>query len=173
MNKTPPKIIFLDIDGVLNNEVDGDNHKELVSDYGHYSERCVRLLNELTSSTGVKIVLSSTWRLGRTLEQIKLMFTEMGIRAECIGLTDDYNNGYTFRGNEILKWIKDPEDLVGFYHKYRSYVILDDDSDMLLWQKNNYVNCDPYTGITYRTVARAKAILNNTICEDIGQEFID
>lgn len=47
------KVIFLDIDGVLNNNSD----REISSDK-------LKLLSELVSKTGADVVLSSSWRYG-------------------------------------------------------------------------------------------------------------
>lgn len=169
------KLIFLDIDGVLNNALEADEHKDvyLQGEYqGFYSPRCVERLNTLTEQTDAKIVFSSTWRHGMTLEQVNELFSNMNINAECIGITDNLNMyKWAYRGNEILKWIQDNKDLITNEYVYRTYVILDDDTDMLLWQRNNYVNCDPEIGLTDRTVSLAVSILNHAPCSDTGQEF--
>lgn len=182
----PVKIIFLDIDGVLNNHLDSDHHE--ITKEGtrreryFYSTRCVNLLNELISITDAKLVISSTWRLGLNTEQMQEVIDDIGVKGEVIGITKDLrylkgNDGTrcndVFRGNEIMQWLKENEELIGEnHHAYRRYVILDDDSDMLLWQKDNYVNCDPEVGMTSRVVYRAAAILNNSPCEDAGMEYI-
>ena len=169
------KIIFLDIDGVLNNSLESEDHLiATVNDkyQGLYSPRCVDRLNTLVENTGSVIVLSSTWRLGLELSQIKLLLLSMGVKAEVIGKTDYVENNFTFRGNEIYKWIQDNEkeyDINEF--NYKSYVILDDDTDMLMWQQNNYVNCDPEIGMTDRVVHKATAILNHSPCKYTGQEY--
>ncbi len=171
------KIIFLDIDGVLNNSLEVDEHKDVLlkGEYqGIYSPRCVERLNALIEKTNASIVLTSVWRNGLDLDEINLLLDTMGINAKCIGKTDNLDHKYSwaFRGNEILKWLKDNETLLGMHHyDYRSYVILDDDTDMLLWQRHNYVNCDHEIGMTDRTVARAASILNHAPCVDTGQEF--
>ena len=51
------KVIFLDVDGVLNSKRDGNSIK-LRTD-SHF-----RLLQEIVKATGAKIVLSSSWRAG-------------------------------------------------------------------------------------------------------------
>jgi len=171
------KIIFLDIDGVLNNSSDADHYEVSTGRFGRstefYSLRCVELLNTLIKETDAKVVVSSTWRMGKSDEEMQDILNSMGVVCTVIGCTDVTNSAFIFRGNEILKWLQDHEDLVGHHFYYKSYVIIDDDSDMLLWQKDNYVNTDPEVGMTERTVFKAKAILNNTICEDIGQEYTD
>lgn len=165
IEKTAVRIIFLDIDGVLNNYLEREGHRQL-------SDRCVGLLNRLTDETGAKIVLSSTWRLGKSLEEIQVMAKDLGITGEVIGRTEDLRGKHPsiVRGNEIDHWINTNTDIIGDKYVFRNYVILDDDCDMLYFQRNNYVNCDPAVGITERTVFKAKAILLNKSCEDVYQE---
>jgi hypothetical protein len=142
------KIIFLDVDGVLNySRMDKDDHIETPS--GLVSKRCISLLNEITDKTGAKIVVSSTWRLDgiSVFDSLKAG----GVTGEFIGLTGRGCN-CCVRGNEILQWIKDHRELVGCYSEYRSYVILDDDSDMLWWQRENFFNTDHFVGLTEKTV---------------------
>lgn len=54
------KVIFLDVDGVLNSE------KDLLEAKGKSElfDRPLALLKELVESTKAKIVVSSTWRIG-------------------------------------------------------------------------------------------------------------
>lgn len=164
------RIIFLDMDGVINNATDSDRH--IIDNRGYlYSPRCVSLLNELTDSTGAKIVVSSVWRLGKTVEELQELCKAIGITGEIIDKTPSFNEHWSMRGNEIYSWISSNSDIVGSPYEFRRYVILDDDSDMLLWQKDNYVNCDPTIGMTDRTVFKAQAILFNAPCEDTGQEY--
>lgn len=165
----PLRVIFLDIDGVLNNTTDSEMHGD-AGRSRYYSHRCVARLNDLTDSTHAKIVVSSTWRLGSSVEDLKTLLSSMGITGEVIDKTDRLSSD-TFRGNEIHKWMIDNPELIGDYNLFKSYVILDDDSDMLLWHKNNYVNCDPEIGMTRRTVFKAISILRNAPCEDAGQEY--
>jgi len=152
------KLIFLDIDGVLNNDSDEILRlgKGSPLEGAHYCPTLVEKLNKIVSLTGAKIVLSSTWRLGLTLCEVKSMLEEMSIQGEVVGMTENYNNGFVFRGNEIYKWIKDNKDLIGKpYYEYQDYVILDDDSDMLYWQRNNFVQTHGLKGLTNSNVMEA------------------
>ena len=54
------KIIFLDVDAVLNCATT----KERVRDLLFVEDRKVQLLKELVDETGATIILSSTWRFG-------------------------------------------------------------------------------------------------------------
>lgn len=157
------KIIFLDVDGVLNNADDSDHHIHKGGCY-FYSPKCVERLNKITDATGAKIVVSSTWRLGKTVNELQLQFKEMCITGEVIDKTCQLNHLDGYRGNEILKWIKDNEVLLGhYYYNFKSYVIIDDDTDMLLWQKDNFVNTDGYKGLTDADAEKAACILNSAV----------
>ena len=46
-------------------------------------------------------------------------------------------------------------------NEIESYVILDDDSDMLPDQMNNFIRVDANIGLTYSDVCKAIKILNN------------
>lgn len=156
------KIIFLDIDGVLNNE-DSDlvylDESSILAG-GFFCPELVEKLNTILQQTGAKIVLSSTWRLGLNIEQANTLMKELGVNGEVVGITPSKENNYTFRGNEIYKWIRDNESLVGKYYEYTDYLILDDDSDMLYWQRNNFVQTNGLKGLTDSNVMESIAILN-------------
>lgn len=142
------KLIFLDMDGVINCS---DPSKELVRQPDLYCPELVETLNGLTDIADIKVVLSSVWRLGETVESINKMFSTIGIKLECIGLTP--TGGYC-RGEEIEKWIK--INIGNDYWKYKRYVIIDDDSDMLYYQRFNFYHVDHYSGITPNTVDKIK-----------------
>jgi hypothetical protein len=54
------KVIFLDIDGVLNTT----STTEMFEEYTFVEDEKVQLLKQLVTRTGAKIVLSSSWRYG-------------------------------------------------------------------------------------------------------------
>lgn len=170
------KVIFLDIDGVLNHEAFyrerfEKKHDESVVEYP-YSEidpKCVDHLNNLVENTGAKIVISSTWRHSG-LEYCKNALVSHGFKGDIIGVTPSSRCNMCLRGNEILDWIKKNEELIGCsYYNFTEYVILDDDSDMLYWQRNNFLLIDRFVGLTMGDVFRAKKILNNGKIVDLGE----
>lgn len=120
------KVIFLDVDGVLNNrkafkqgKIDGFPHGvSLVWD-----PDCVERLNKIIEKTGAKIVVSSTWRL--YADAYEVLTTKMDIKGEFIGCTPDHLRMVedSCRGNEISEWMKTN-------NEQGPIVILDDDSDM-------------------------------------------
>lgn len=157
------KLIFLYFDGVLNNQLwyvkTKGNRQHIDLDTSS-----IQFLNTLVRETGSKVVVTSTWRLGRTIEELQNALDINGFIGEIIGKTKDLRIGEDgdsiLRGNEILQWMKSHPEVLGKpYWDYKDYVILDDDSDMLYWQKDNYIYVDPYVGITPSTVFKAKKIL--------------
>lgn len=113
--------IFLDIDGVLNS-TNSPSHiwdskepidQELVDNF-------LYIVEELKKDYIVAVVLSSAWRIGKTLEDVQDMMLKYGIT---IYSKTDYLEGMP-RGYEIKKWM---EENTAFNH----FVIFDDDIDML------------------------------------------
>jgi hypothetical protein len=148
------KVIFLDIDGVLNCQ---HYTNQIKTPNGFLDLDCVANLNKLVADTGAKIVLSSTWRHDAdVIDNLKVH-----VQAEFLGKTPSLNSRYSLRGNEIHAWIQQNEALLGkAYHEYHSFVILDDDSDMLLWHADNYFRTDPWVGLTQGVAYRAARYLN-------------
>lgn len=163
------KIIFLDIDGVLNSHLyyasgRADTNAAL-GRRKNIDDQSVAFLNDLIQCTGAKVVLTSSWRTSRTVDEIQAQFESAGFVGEVIDKTKDLKSGddghCVLRGNEILCWMKDNPSVLGCrYSDYRHYVIFDDDSDMLYWQRNNYIHVDPYCGLTPNNIFHAKRILN-------------
>ena len=123
------KIIFLDVDGVLNCRFT----KEEIMGYTFVSPMKIELLKQLVEKTGAKIVLSSTWRQG--WEDINIGKVD-SIDAKCfIALKNELEKydismfDYTpflddeERGNEIDMWLKENEKCE---EEIESFVILDD-----------------------------------------------
>ena len=155
------KIIFLDIDGVLNCEEayrsGGCQYTEWIWEDGrkdHYQRFCSwskDLMNKLIRETGAKIVISSTWRHSG----IEFMRKEM--EGEIIGITPSLRNDaiHIPRGMEIeyylkedlkfnhINWDKETQRDYMTKSKVDNYIIIDDDSDMLYRQRNHFVHVLP------------------------------
>lgn len=120
------KIIFLDIDGVLNWAGTEDRLDGFV---GLCQERISRL-NKITDAVpDAKIVISSTWRHAFTnayknFAELVSLLHDRGIRGEIIDRTPSRFSSRT-RGSEIREWLED-EAKEGRTH---TYVILDDSID--------------------------------------------
>ncbi len=162
------KIIFLDIDGVLNHErfykerhiKKNKTFDNLPHRFSQIDPECVQNLNSLCKDTQAKIVISSTWR-SDGIEQCRNALEFHKFKGEILDITPNLRSDNCLRGNEILTWVKDNEALVGPYYQFTEYVILDDDSDMLYWQRNNFLLIDRFVGLTMGNVFQAKKILNN------------
>lgn len=160
------KIIFLDIDGVLNCVSayrSGEcQYQEWIWEDGrkdHYQRFCSRskdLLNKLIKETGAKIVVSSTWRHSG-IEFMRKVWEMEEMEGEIIGITPSLRakGVHIPRGMEIDYYLK--EDLK-FSHinwdeviqrEYMektgvdNYIIIDDGSDMLYKQRNHFVHVLP------------------------------
>ncbi len=161
------KLIFLDVDGVMNHEVWYKYGRGVMSDIKDYESSnfdpfCVELLNGLTDATGAKIVASSSWRLGRSVAELSELFSKVGITGEVIGKTRFLNyagieqHKSVPRGCEIQMYLYENE---LYYHKNLRYVIFDDDADMLIEQQPFFLQTDSYSGITPNLAQRAREIL--------------
>lgn len=161
------KVIFLDIDGVLN--VISQGHDEFGPKFHqHFMDN----LRWIVEETDAKIVISSSWRYAG-IEAMKGMWNKRGLAGEIIDVTPDcaklVERG-TFkyydaveRGHEIQQWIDEHPGI-------DSYVILDDDNDMLESQRENFVrtannrnhpDCiDIGYGLTRKCAEKAIQILN-------------
>jgi len=100
------KIIFLDIDGVLNCEngyrndyckyVDWVSKKGAKEHHQAFYPKSKDLLNKLIKETGAKIVITSTWRFSG-IEFIRGVWEQEKMEGEIIGMTPALN----FRGGGI------------------------------------------------------------------------
>lgn len=164
------KVIFLDIDGVLNCENayrSGEcQYKEWVWEDGrkdHHQRFCSwskEWLNKLIEETDAKIVISSTWRMSG-IEFMKKVWELEEMKGEIIGITPrlwakGIDKGINIpRGLEIGHYL---ENDLKFHHinwdevvqqEYmdksgvENYIIIDDDSDMLYGQRNHFVHVLP------------------------------
>lgn len=106
------KVIFLDIDGVLNNaESIRSNRTNLIFD-----QNCVQQLNRVTATTGAKIVISSNWREGIPLWHVQAIIGSRGVEGDIIGMTPDLKrleglgpedkHVFWVRAHEISRWLE-------------------------------------------------------------------
>jgi hypothetical protein len=179
------KIIFLDIDGVIN--LVSKAHDE----FGQlFHEPWVKNLDKVIKETKAKIVISSTWRISGLL-QMQAMWDHRKLPGEVIDVTPSFRFAkkglqYTIpRGCEIESWLDnkgfcrinwDENELLKYVNKsgIENYVIFDDDSDMLYNQREHFVqtsrnhthqgNIEGY-GLTMECAKQAIKILNTPINE--------
>lgn len=155
------KIIFLDIDGVLNSA----RTQETFRDYVFVSDDKVMLLKELVEQTDAKIVLSSSWREGWALKDKYPKCRHVDVElyeALCDKLAQydlklfDYTGKGRMRGLEIDEWLKREHD-----EKIESFVILDDMDETDFWPHSSHlVQTDISKGLTKKCVEMAIKKLN-------------
>lgn len=112
------KVIFLDVDGVL------INGRSCRVRFDNPAAECVAALNDLIARTKAVIVVSSCWRIGRTVVELRELLASWGVVGTVIDRTENLG---TKRGKEIAKWLSERNDHRG---DVESFVIIDDDSDM-------------------------------------------
>lgn len=188
------KIIFLDFDGVLNSEMwykSRFNELDRTQETGNYpyyefDPSLINNLNQIIEKTEAKVVVSSTWRIGRSVEDLQNLLNRIGFKGEIIDTTphfhakgeDNEGNriGYTIpRGCEIDWWLKERGKFqritwsVERQNEYlekalvKNYIILDDDSDMLYNQREHFIKTSVYWGLNEADVKTAIQILNTPI----------
>lgn len=125
------KVIFLDIDGVLNSEKYYTEHLDDMME-NPVDRECVKRLKAIVQATDARIVLSSSWRTGwsKDPEQLdelcqKLVETLAEYKLEIYDKTCVLSNGK--RGREIRLWLKNAPE------KVQNFVILDDND--FHWKK--------------------------------------
>jgi hypothetical protein len=107
-------VIFLDIDGVL-----APIHRS--DRYGDLDPACIRVLNEIVACGEADVVVSSTWRHGKTLTELQDMLDAGGFSGFVLDKTPTDMEG-AGRAQEIAAWL--------VKHDVDGYVIIDDHADM-------------------------------------------
>ena len=169
------KVIFLDVDGVLNS---GRTLYESIS----LEDDLILNLKEIVNKTKAKIILSSSWRLsteavatlidkldkfglaisGMTYDGVDLDWLEkyeFDVTKKYLDTKFDYDENRQIkithdRGAEIFKWLHDHDDC--------AYVILDDEIEDIkpYFSESVIVKTSYKTGLTKEDVKKAIQILN-------------
>ena len=128
------KYIFLDFDGVIN------------TPKGKFDKNAIANLRRLVERSDAKVVISSTWRL-QGMEYIRHLWQKYHLPGAVVGLTPSCNSImfsnvegteqwqglHAAKGQEIAEWLR-----LNAKEPYR-YVILDDEEDVLCFQRENFV----------------------------------
>lgn len=142
------KIIFLDIDGVMN--MYGSSSRTFMKDYGqHIEPHIVNRLNYICENVkDLRFVISSSWR--SNMEDLEKQLKEQGFkywhlvidktckpllvtdREPSYNLKDDYL--YSFRGQQINEWLD--------RNKVTKYLAIDDEISDICGDKCNVINKD-------------------------------
>jgi hypothetical protein len=153
------KVIFLDIDGVINS-MSGLYMRGGQSVMDLYVEH-IQVLKWILDKTDARIVISSTWRIGMTVEELKRMFYNYGLPSRYIIDKTPRFTGEQ-RGFEIKHWLDNCDVDV------ESFVVLDDDNDMDV-VRDNFVQTKHDYGLTYVEGHKAVEMLNGK--EKANEDF--
>lgn len=121
------KVIFLDIDGVLNRLGEVYHGEEPVE---RFEPECVAALNRILEQTGAVLVLSSDWRHLYYEDQLDIFLRRWGVDAQLMGCTDDLRGpddevlygsmAGRLRGAEVKAWVD------GELGRIERYLAIDD-----------------------------------------------
>lgn len=142
------KVLFLDIDGVLNSTRsavahDGFPHL-LTPDHMQMFDICaVGLVRKLCEETGAAVVISSSWRVFHNHQDIG--------KALKLPVIDATPRLHAIRGEEIKAWLE--------ANSVTKYAIVDDDSDMLPEQMPFFVKTDVKNGLLWDDYERLLHLL--------------
>ena len=163
------KVIFLDIDGVINTK---EWHSKMTKDtpkdeYGYaFDPVAVANLAHIIKETDAVIVISSSWKF-YGVPKLRQMWKIRNLPGTILDITpntvsdemllnanlDEMELGVC-RGNEIKEWLSKHKGEVS------NYVIIDDFDDLLPEQEDHAVLTDSLIGITEFDAEKAIMILN-------------
>ncbi|CAB4196772.1 hypothetical protein UFOVP1290_292 [uncultured Caudovirales phage] len=162
------KLIFLDIDGVLNSNryMKSPQYFDETKDYDprgmeiinkahhtHLNPEAVRLVNLLVDKTGAEVILSSTWRNRYSIDEMNAMLSMRGATFKIVGITPVFFS-FRGRGGEIKDFLEDLDGEITF-------VILDDINQFHDYGfDEQFIQTTEEDGLTMAHIERAIKVLN-------------
>jgi len=162
-------ILFLDIDGVLCTHRTSIALGEQGRILFYLDPVALSFFDRLCRVYDVSVVVSSTWRKTRTRGNLYDIFATGGytyfagslhkdwatpvIRPESVHLYGD-NSGNCLRGCEIQEWLNK--------HPGHRFIIVDDSSDFLDYQKTFHIKTDTHNGILMEHYIRIEEIVSKS-----------
>lgn len=163
------KVIFLDIDGVLNSNFWNENHQREISDGTLIDESKIKLLCKLIRDTDAQIILHSGWKywfdsdlkpLRKEAENLRVLLEKEGM-AIC-GVTPDHateeikrNRKFSLvKAGEILAWLEQHNDV-------DAWIVLDDLDLHNAEVARHQLKTDQSIGLTGEDVEKAGRMLRD------------
>lgn len=141
------KIIFLDIDGVLNDAPTILGTGDDLPTMEH-----LECLKQIVDATGAEIVLSSSWRYHKS----DFNDAKNALRKVELAIIDKTKELPKGRGAEISEWLsRHPE--------VEQYLILDDEDVFTEELKEHHILTSFYEGLLTKHVEKSIEILNKTV----------
>ena len=134
------RVIFTDLDGVLN------PHWKT-----KWSKSSIQIYNQICQEYDLKPVITSTWRINHTKEQLQKIFYEQGIEVEIYDYTPHLDQ--KDRGLEIKEWLSN--------NKVDNYVVIDDIVHNITPHVDNVFKVRNWVGLTTEEYIEIKKILDN------------
>lgn len=185
------KVIFLDIDGVMNNINHAEElrlsrkDKETPLDWDLPYEGTIKPLKRIIDSTGAIVVLSSTWRY-RRIPMLNRIFEPYGFQIAdktCNGVLlskleecgfdtkqcyDAKYRDFDINSHYTTHTYDRGAEIAWWLHEHpevESFVIIDDDcEDIVNYYEDNFVKTDFYNwGLTEELADKAIEILNKEV----------
>lgn len=154
------RIVFLDIDGVLNDAefLSSRRGARPIDDINPVN---VARLSRLLAQAGAEAVLSSSWREHYSVEEVTSFLRHHGFTGELLGATPSWwrtpDGTLAVRGDEIQGWLDGWPD--GDRPHVESFVILDDNDDMVHLSQRLVQTSFDNGGLLDEHVERAVALL--------------
>ena len=161
------KVVFLDIDGVLNSNFWNENHQREISDGILIDESKVKMLCKLARDTDAKIILHSGWKywfdsdlkpLRREAENLRALLEKEGLTIAGVTpdhATEEIRKSKKFsrvKAGEILEWLAQHKDV-------ERWVVLDDLDLHNTEIEKHQVRTDQRIGLTIEDVEKAERML--------------
>ena len=134
------RVIFTDIDGVLNPHWKTKWSKIAIDQY-----------NKVCRDFDLTPVITSTWRLNHTIDELQGIFEEQGINVKIYDFTPIIKGAD--RGEEIKEWLSE--------NPIDDWVIIDDITRNIEPHIGNVVKVRNWIGLTREEYLQIKKILDN------------
>lgn len=169
-------LIFLDFDGVINTPFIEESSPKIFSHSNRKvsNTHAIKLLNWIYSYYKYDIVITSTWRIGCDLSELRIILYNSGLdtHINILDSTPILSGSYSKlrfpyflkrykhskRGHEIDLWLR--------LHNFRGeFIILDDDNDM--WKyKDKLILLNPHDGLTFSKATEVLAKLREIYAKE-------
>ena len=159
------KILFLDIDGVLNNEIDETMWSSLDPNKYGFSESCINEVKRILNETNSEIIWITSWR-NHSEDFIWEPYQDLKFKSPFPKAKEIFKDYKQSICDHLLRRLK-VDDIN--YHlvnnnispKKCKWVILDDDSKQRLYELDGYIQVDRKYGVTKEIADKAIWYLNN------------
>ena len=145
------KVLFLDIDGVVNNERTKANFEGLIA----IDPTMAALVQRIVQNTGCEIVLSSSWRLFQNIRN--------EVERKICKFSDITPILHAPRGYEIKVWLT-------LHPEIDHYAILDDAESILPEQRANFFQTTWESGLTEDIALAVEKHLNEETINNFADQ---